>query len=442
MASKAATHAGFDAPGDVISEDTVYEFLPIEYTEKDIQIIRELAKKYMSYATLPCQEETIKLWEKVNDLERARPVLWHNDLPFYELKVGGELTLITSSPFTQRIEEELRNRIYIWEHIRGDAVLEPVFYSPMIIRSSGIGLDIVEETVQTDANNSIVGHKYVPTLVDWDDIEKIKDPVITVDEEQTKATYDAYCTIFGDTMPVEIKGAQGFWYTPMDDVVQYMGTTAILENIMEDPDFVHACMKRIVEVDTIALDQYEKLGAIASNNKNFRIGSGGYGYSSKLGRGKMTGMKTSEMWGACASQYFTTVSPAMHNEFSLQYEIPWLERFAYSYYGCCERMDHKMDYMRQVKNLRKVTCSPWNNTEHMAEVCGRDYVVSLKPSPACFAYDTFDEQMVRDDIKTKLNYLKDCNVEILIKDISTVRYEPERLWRWMEIVHEMIVNMD
>ena len=442
MASKAPTHAGFDAPGDVISEDTVYEYLPIEYTEKDIEIIRELAKKYMSYATLPCQEETIALWGRNNELERNRPMLWHNDLPWHELNVNNELTLLTSSPFTQRIEEELRNRIYIWNHLRADAVLEPVFYSPLIIHSTGLGLEIVEETTALDEANNVVGHKYIPTLNTWDDLEKIKDPVISVNWEQTEATYEAYCTIFGDTMPVEKKGAQGFWFTPMDDLVQYMGTTAILENIIEEPEFVHACMKRISEVDNLALDQYEALGAIASNNKNFRIGSGAYGYTPKLGLGTMTGMKTKDMWGSCASQYFTTVSPAMHDEFSLTYEIPWLERFAYSYYGCCERTDHKMEYLKKIKNLRKVTSSPWNKTEHMAEVCGRDYVVSLKPSPACFAYDTFDEEMVRKDLTTKLGYLKDCNVEIIIKDISTIRYDPPRLWRWLEMVHEIITNLD
>ena len=78
----------------------------------------------------------------------------------------------------------------------------------------------------------------------------------------------------------------------------------------------------------------------------------------------------------------------------------------------------------------------------MTEVVGRDYVVSLKPSPACFAYDTFDEEMVRKDIQQKLTWLKDCNVEIIIKDISTIRYDPTRLWRWMEMVHEMLLNMD
>ncbi len=33
--------------------------------------------------------------------------------------------------------------------------------------------------------------------------------------------------------------------------------------------------------------------------------------------------------------------------------------------------------------------------------------------------------------------LKNCNVEIIIKDVSTVRYKPQRLWKWVEIVTEL-----
>lgn len=76
----------------------------------------------------------------------------------------------------------------------------------------------------------------------------------------------------------------------------------------------------------------------------------------------------------------------------------------------------------------------------MAEEVGRKYVVSLKPSPAVFAFDHFDEEAVRKDVQSKLNILKDCNVEIVIKDISTIKYDPQRLWKWVEIVSEICKN--
>jgi len=437
MATEMSTHTAFDAPGTAVSNDTTYMYLPIEYTKEDTAILRELAAEYMEYATLPVQKKTAELWERVNDLESARPVVWHNELPWHELNADGELTNRTSTSFSRRIETELLRKIYLWKHMRADMVLEPVFYSPMIINNSGMGLSITEETVATDEESAIVSHKFIPQIITIEDTEKIKSPTVTLDKEKTQATCEAYQDILGSIMPVEIKGVQGFWFAPIDDVVQLMGTNELLLNVVMEPELVHASMKKIVNAYMEALDQYELLGCLGSNNLNYRIGSGAYGYSSKLPRNPMNGMRCTDIWGSSASQFFTSVSPDMQNEFSIAYEKPWLERFAYSYYGCCERLDQKIDVLKQIKNLRKISCSPWSDTEGMAEILGRDYVVSLKPSPACFAYDTFDEGAVRRDVGDKLDLLKNCNVEIIIKDVSTIRYDPSRLWRWIEIVMEL-----
>ncbi len=437
MADNMTTHAAFDAPGTPIADDAAYESLPVLYTEKDIRIIHELGKQYMEYAANPIQKEKAALWGSLNDLHRTRPMVWHNEIPWHEMNVEDELTLKTSSAFTQRIEDELRKRIYLWKHMPSDMVIEPVFYSPMIISNSGIGLVINEETSATDEKNNIVGHKFIPVIKSEEDLEKIVVPEIVYDKEQTEAVNAAYKELFGDTVPVEIKGVQGFWFAPIDDVVMYMGTNELLMNVADNPELVHASMEKICDVNMKAMDRYEALGCLGTNNINYRVGSGAYGYAPSIGRGTLGGMKCSEMWGSCASQFFTSVSPQMQEEFCLPYEKKWLERFAYSYYGCCERLDHKMDVLDQIKNLRKVSCSPWTKVEHMAEVVGRKYVVSLKPASAVFAFDSFDEDAVRKDISAKLEVLKDCNVEIVIKDISTVKYQPQRLWRWVEIVSEL-----
>lgn len=440
MATNNTVKATFDVPVTPTSTDDRYDWLPIEYTAEDINIIRELALQYMEYAVWPIQMETARKWERLNDLEIVRPMLWHNELPWHEINVNDELTIKTSSPFTRRIEVELRRRLYCWRHMSADMVLEPVFYSPMIIENTGIGLSISEQTSTTDISNNIVSHEFTPVIKCEEDLEKIVNPVITLDYEKTQMTYVAYQEIFGDIMPVEIGGTQGFWFAPIDDVVMYMGTNELLLNVFEEPELVHASMRKFCDAYMSALDQYERLGCIASNKMNCRIGSGAYGYTQKLGRGTLTGMKANQIWGGCASQFFTSVSPAMQEEFCLPYEKAWLEKFAYSYYGCCERLDHKIDVINQIKNLRKISCSPWTDAKCLAEVVGRKYVVSLKPSPAIFASDVYDEEFARKELKKKLDELKGCNVEVTIKDISTVRYAPSRLWKWVKMAHDMVRN--
>ncbi len=442
MENNNTVKATFDVPVTPTSSDNRYDWLPTEYTSEDIVIIRELAKQYMEYASLPIQEETIRNWRKLNDLEVVRPMLWHNELPWHEMNLGDELTLKTSSDFTRRIENELRRRIYLWKHMPADMVLEPVFYAPMIIENTGIGLALNENTSVSDGANNIVGHQFVPVIEDEEDLEKIKDPVITLNKEKTQATYDAYCEIFGNTIPIELMGAQGFWFAPMDDVAMYMGTNELLMNTLAEPELVHASMKKFCSVYMKALDQYEAIGAIATNARNCRVGSGAYGYSSILGTGNMTGMKCNQIWGHCASQFFTSVSPAMQEEFCLPYEKKWMERFAFGYYGCCERLDHKIDIISQMKNLRKISCSPWSDANHMREVVGRNYVLSLKPSPAIFAANEYNEAAARQELQEKMDALKGCNFEIIMKDISTVRYDPNRLFRWVQMAHEMVKNAD
>ncbi len=64
---------------------------------------------------------------------------------------------------------------------------------------------------------------------------------------------------------------------------------------------------------------------------------------------------------------------------------------------------------------------------------------SCKPNPAHLATSTFDEELIRKDLtETKALCQKfGCPLEFILKDISTVAYSPQRLWRWAEIAMEV-----
>ena len=92
-----------------------------------------------------------------------------------------------------------------------------------------------------------------------------------------------------------------------------------------------------------------------------------------------------------------------------------------------------------IPNVRKVSMSPWVNEERGASEIGRDYVYSRKPSPAFLATDRFDAEAVREDLTaTRVACAQyGCPVEFILKDISTVRYEPQRLFEWAEIAMQV-----
>jgi hypothetical protein len=144
-------------------------------------------------------------------------------------------------------------------------------------------------------------------------------------------------------------------------------------------------------------------------------------------------------WTYSAAQLFSMVSPEMHDEFDVQYIIPWFERFGLGYYGCCEPDDIKVDVLRKLPNLRKISMSPWVNVELGAEKIGKDFVFSRKPNPSNLAWDIYPEENVIKEFKETLNATQKngCPVEFILKDITTVRNDPTRLWRWAETARSM-----
>jgi hypothetical protein len=129
----------------------------------------------------------------------------------------------------------------------------------------------------------------------------------------------------------------------------------------------------------------------------------------------------------------------MHWEFAVRHDMRWLKRFGLTYYGCCEPLDKKMEVMRKIPNLRKISASPWCNTERVIAGIGSDYVISRKPNPAVFAGDAFDEDDARRQIREFLEKTEGkCHVELIMKDISTVRHDPQRLWKWAQIAMQEV----
>jgi len=69
---------------------------------------------------------------------------------------------------------------------------------------------------------------------------------------------------------------------------------------------------------------------------------------------------------------------------------------------------------------------------------GTDYVLSRKPNPAILAEDSWHPDRARQELQAFMDATQGkCHVEMIMKDISTVRYKPQRLWEWSEIAMEV-----
>ena len=68
------------------------------------------------------------------------------------------------------------------------------------------------------------------------------------------------------------------------------------------------------------------------------------------------------------------------------------------YYGCCDRLDDRLDLVKKIPHVRKVSCSPWSVREAFAEKLGGELVMSNKPAPSYIAVQNVDEDVIQKDL--------------------------------------------
>ena len=114
-----------------------------------------------------------------------------------------------------------------------------------------------------------------------------------------------------------------------------------------------------------------------------------------------------------ATQISSEMSPAMYAEFALQHEPRRLERWGLTYYGYCEPSHRKLDLLtRTIGSLRNISISPQADVASAAEQLEGRYVLSIKPSPAFFAPERWDRDLVHLDLAEKLEQTEGCKVEL------------------------------
>ena len=406
--------------------------------EKDRDILRELGKQVAEIAALPAQQETISLWKALNGLRPVRPMVTIDQIPWHEMDVDGELALQTKDDFCRAIETRLRRTLYGWNHMRVDMVVEPRVDIPKVIRGADFGMRTVEERAVSDPNNSVVGHYYIDQLETEADLQKIRMPQVVLDEEATAQAEERAHEIFDGVLPVRLQGMlPGF--APWDRIVTWHGVGPSLLDLVDRPQFIHKMMARLTDAHLSMLDQLEEQGLLGYGQTTIHC-TGAHSDELPADGFDPQHPRERDLWTSGMAQIFASVSPAMHQEFELDYANRWYERFGLAYYGCCEPLDDKVDIIKEIPHVRKVSMSPWVNVEKGAERIGGDLVFSRKPSPALLAVDTWDPEPVEKDLKDVMERCArhGCPVEFILKDISTVRYQPQRLWEWADIAMRVV----
>lgn len=407
--------------------------------QNDRDILKRLAAEYMEFALLPVQREKVELWKALNRGEMRRPMVVIDQLPWNELNNHGELTCLCKNSFCRGLEHGLRQTLYKWKHFPVDMVLEPYITVPKSVFNTGYGIAVEEETLSLDKTSGVVSHSYTNQIQTEDDIEKIKDVTITYDEEGTRLWFEAVKDILDGVAPVRLGGGSQFHLGIWDNLSTYMGVENIYYDLCDRPEFIHKVLERITSSAIAGIKQANKLGAVCDTAMTCHCS---YIFTDELlpDFGASKGPVSQNSWAFGLAQLFTSVSPAFTEEFEIPYISRMAEYFGMLYYGCCDRLDDRLDLVKRIPRVKKVSCSPWSDRERFAENIGPELIMSNKPTPAFVAGDSFDAGVIQNDLERTMAAARrnDVNLEFILKDISTVRYQPERLTQWAEIAMKVV----
>jgi len=405
--------------------------------KQDIGIIRELAAQVSEIAAMPVQEEKRKLWRRLNGLKPVRPMVMIDQNCWNEMNVNGELTLHCINAECRGYEQYLRRILFQWEHFPVDMVIENFIGVPGAIYNTDFGIESRYEKLETDPDNPVVSRRYFNQFQNEGDLEKIRMPRIIHDETETARRLSAAHELFDGLLKVRFRGVDPY-LSLWDPISSWMGVENALYTLIDRPDFMHRLVGRMTDGYLSMLDQLEEQGLLCEPQSVIHC-TGAYtdelpapGYNPKKPR-------TKDIWMFGLAQMFATVSPGMFKEFEVEYTSRICERFGLVYYGCCDPLDRKMNEVRMIPNVRKVSMSPWADQERGAREIGQDFVFSRKPNPAFVATDRLDVELIRKDLQATRDICKKygCPLEFILKDISTVRYHPENLFKWAEIAMEV-----
>ncbi|MFA6930782.1 MAG: hypothetical protein WCT05_10680 [Lentisphaeria bacterium] len=409
--------------------------------QEDREILRRLAGQLASLAALPVQQERCQGWARVNDLQRGvKPMVMIREEPWNEFDEHDDLRLRCKDSFLQQVELHMRRLLFKWNHFQGDMVINP--YWPMqklTTFDSTCSVKIEEDTIAYDPKGGIKSHHYHTLFNQPEDLERIRMVKIEYDETTTLRRFQLLHDCFGDILPIRLQGLGFLSFAVWDRIAMWYNPTELLQDLILKPEWMHAIVSRYTDAMLKQLEQLDELHLLRVCNED-AIGSGGLGYVSDLpGKNfQSESVHPHNQWGNSMPQIFSDVSPDMHEEFALQYERRWMERFGLNYYGCCEPLHLKVDILKTVPNLRKVSCSPRANLERMAaEIQGR-WVISVKPNPAAVAGDGFSEPSIREGFRRQLEILGDLPSEFIFKDISTCRQDPGRITRWVQALQDCL----
>ena len=233
--------------------------MDMNISKNDKEIMRRLGYEYMEAARRPVHREKMKLWKALNRSEMQRPMVCIDQLPVNELNETGELTCHAENLLLREMEKFLRLKLYQWNHFPADMVLEPFITVPRSLRCSGYGIQPEGDFSEPNRGTTAPSRHFYRILNDFEDVEKIIDLSFATDVSEDNLRMAAAEEAFGSDIPLLLSHGANFHLGVWDYLSMFLTVDGAYMDMIDRPEFVHACMERLTQSTLAGIRQLNEL---------------------------------------------------------------------------------------------------------------------------------------------------------------------------------------
>ncbi|MFA6101798.1 MAG: hypothetical protein WCV67_01815 [Victivallaceae bacterium] len=396
----------------------------------EAKYVRELAAEVVSIAREPRMTAIKQRWCDVNGLHRPdHSPVWCNPVGLWK-ELLPDSSLRCNDPLLRDLELTFKKLLFKRD-IDDDTPVNDYFKSTMIfdvIPENVWGVDIVKESLETEGS----AWQYKSALQTPADFDRLRVPEYRYNPRKTAAAAAQLEEILSGVMPVRIVPFQGYFSiaTICSAAANLRGMEQMMMDMILEPELVHRLMNVIYAGAMRFLDAVESAGGIVPNNDEAmfqsdppRPGVNGGEYSLK------------DCWIAGNSQELDQVSPAMFEEFLLDYQKKIFARFGAVSYGCCENLTNKMEPVLAIPNLKIMVCSAWTNLDKLIARVGTKHCIMWRHK-ASDAVCPHDISALKQYVNEGARKLQGHYYQTILRELQTQMGHDNRLYEWTQISKE------
>jgi hypothetical protein len=257
-------------------------------------------------------------------------------------------------------------------------------------------------------------------------------PQYRYNPQKTAAATARLEEVLSGVMPVRLVPFGGYFSiaTICQPAADLRGMEQMMMDMVLEPELVHRLMNVFYEGAMRFLDAVEEAGKIVPNNDEAMLlsdpllgGDGEKDYSLK------------DCWIAGNSQELDQVSPAMFEEFLLDYQKKIFARFGAVSYGCCENLTEKMEPVLAIPNLRIMVCSAWTNLDKLISKVGKKHCIMWRHKASDVVCPD-DLSSLKQSVNEGAKKLQGYYYQAVLRELQTQMGHGNRLYEWARITKE------